>query len=78
MKGYMSDIGHKSVLRIDIKEIRLFWSNVVVSLQRTLHADAPGDTSSLDKPPHNLKVGFIEVDYRWKMFTVEDRIYKDE
>ena len=45
---------------ISIKKIRLFFSNVVALLQRTLLIDALGETFLLDNPPHHVKVSFIE------------------
>ena len=47
-------------LSISITKFCLLHSKVVVSLQRALLADALGETSSLYKPPHHVKVGFIE------------------
>ena len=44
-----------------MKQICLFLSDVVASLRRALLVNAlGGKTSWLDKPPHRVKVGFIE------------------
>ena len=42
------------------KKIRLFYSNVVASLRRAFLVDAMVETSYLDKPPHHVKLSFIE------------------
>ena len=50
------------VLDISLEKICLFLLKVVASLPRHLLVDALGKTSWLDKPPHHVKVGFIEGD----------------
>ena len=42
----------------------LFGSNVVASLSRALLVDALGETTLLGKPPHRVKVSFIEEELR--------------
>ena len=46
-----------------LKRIRLFSSNVAVSLRRALLVDALFETSQLRKPHHRVKVGLIEGEY---------------
>ena len=46
-----------------LKRIRLFCTNVAVSLRRALLFDALFETSQLRKPHHRVKVGLIEGEY---------------
>ena len=43
-----------------LKKIGLFCSNAVASLRQAFLVDELVETSQLDKPPHHIKVGFIE------------------
>ena len=43
-----------------MKNVRLFCSNLIASLRRTLLVDALCGTFSLDKSPHHVKVSLIK------------------
>ena len=52
--------GTETISFLGLKSGNLFL--VVASLQRALLVNALCETSWLDKPPHHIKVGFIEGD----------------